>query len=207
MENAERRITDILFGLADRVGFNTSMSLDEIRSKVGGSVSTGRIDFFLHKMVKSGQVEMVNAPMDMTSYLNRDLRNISGFLTEPTQKNYRISLEYYDQVYQSRGLGPPDAWEPIEIERHEELSNAAIHLAEKILQENGYVEAKPEEARYISKKLKVFGQSVRVNLGKVLPTSIEDVMRSLKRLGTFFQETSRIGASVKVLLDLIKSYV
>ena len=134
-----------------------------------------------------------------------DRGTITKTVTDNDETYYSLSLEVYEGLVNSKE-NVSNEWEPIAVENYEEVSEQADELAKAIRGENGYIESHPEEAHFISDKLKSFSEDLSNNEGKTLWKRVEEVFQSLKKLLQTFDQATRIGERAIKLVNFLSQF-
>ena len=134
------------------------------------------------------------------------LKSIDPFGKQETSE-YRISLNYYDELYASastkEGVRGGEAWSPLEIEGFEFVADQCDEFAEAIAAENGFVAKHPLDAEYVAETATGVARSLRNTQGRIIKVRLQQLERALKRILDIFDTSTRIGGIAKALFTVI----
>ena len=96
-------------------------------------------------------------------------------------------------------------WQPLSVEKYEDLAGQADTLAEALEKDNGYNAEHYEEAKYTIEETKNFSTSLREGEGNVLRVRLDRIFEILERLSVIFNKTTIIGKLVITTINLFKT--
>ncbi len=191
IEKIEEQLLDVICNARDEYGSDYELSMQQLKSKIDGSIKNGRLEKALRSLVDKDFIYIIWGGK-------------IGYILEH-ENAFSAASGGYDYWLENFAAAEPknEDWQPVEVENYEELAEKSEELAKALDEDNGYKSTYPAEATSTIETIHSFAKVLKKDEGKPVRKGVQVVWQFLERAATIFDRTTRVGKLLYVFMRFI----
>ena len=170
----KKAILDGMCKAIDERGWSIKFASDEdLLSMLPDGVQKGRFELALHDLLSAGDIELTNG-------------------------SYHLRSGIYEEYVERE---EPDIWQPIKVEKHEEVAGKIEEFSAEIKAENGLRASHPEETDFVIETADATAKNLRDKEGVIIQIRLSTLMDVVKKVLEICDKITRIGARAFALIE------
>ena len=170
----KKTILDGMCKAMDERGRGIRFARDEdLLSMLPDGVQKGRFDLALHGLVSAGDIEL-------------------------TDGSYHLRNGIYEEYVERE---EPDIWQPIKVEKHEEVAGEIEEFSTAIQAESGLKVSHPDETDFMIETADATAKSLRDKEGVITRKRLSSLIDGLRRILKICDKAIEIVARVSALIE------
>ena len=172
----KKAILDGMCKAIDERGWSIKFTSDEdLLSMLPDGVQKGRFELALHDLLSARDIELTNG-------------------------SYHLRNGIYEEYVERE---EPDIWQPIKVEKHEEVAGEIEEFSTAIKAENGLKVSHPDETDFVIETADATAKSLRDKEGVITEKRLSALIDGLRRILKIGYKVARIVARASALIELI----
>ena len=167
----------------DGQGLDIGFSSENLLQMLPDGVQKGRLDLALRDLIGAGSLE---------------INHIKDY--------YRLDVNVYEEYVaseDSEANGESDPWQPIKVEKHEEVAGEIEGFSAEIKAENGLRADHPEETDFVIETADATAKNLRDKEGVIIQIRLSTLIDVVKKVLEICDKSTRIGARAFALIERI----
>ena len=193
-DEIKKAILDGMVEIMDEDGLDIEFKEASLFEMLPGGVQKGRFSLALQNLREENAIGYISIDNDYTYFLPSDV--------------YQKHIENQDSENEESGKSEEsDPWQPIKVEKYEEVAGKIEEFSTAIKSENGLRASHPDETDFVTETADATTKSLREKKGEIIRKRLSALIDGAHRILEICDKTTRIGIMVYAFIEIIKPFL